>query len=321
VIVTHRNPDGDAVGSSLALYRVLTKMGHKAQVITPNVYPEFLHWLPDNEQVLIYEKKKREAQKFMEEASVIFCLDFNDITRIREFRKLIENSNAYKVMIDHHPNPVLFADCTISDISVSSTSELLYQFFRELQLVNLVDSETAACIYAGIMTDTGAFSYNSSREQTFLIVAELLGYGFDKDKVHSLVYDNFSADRMRFLGYCLNEKMKVFPDFGAAYISITQEERDRFNFQPGDSEGFVNYPLSINGIRFTALFLEKKDHVKISFRSKGDFAVNRFSAKYFDGGGHKNAAGGESKLSLEETLRKFESLLPEYSEDLMKNDD
>lgn len=309
------------MGSSLALYRVLTKMGHRVQVITPNIYPDFLHWIPGNEQVLIYEKKKREAQEVIGGATIIFCLDFNDITRIREFRKLIENNPAYKVMIDHHPDPVLFADCTISDISVSSTSELLYQFFRELQLMHFVDTETATCIYAGIMTDTGAFSYNSSQEQTFLIVAELLTYGFDKDKIHSLVYDNFSADRMRLLGYCLNEKMKVFPDFSTAYISITQEERDRFNFQPGDSEGFVNYPLSISGISFTALFLEKKDHVKISFRSKGDFAVNQFSAKYFDGGGHKNAAGGESKLSLEETLRKFEDLLPGFSKDLKENND
>ncbi len=320
-IVTHRNPDGDAIGSSLAMFRVLTKMGHKVQVITPNVYPEFLHWIPGHDQVLVFEKKKKEAQAVIEKAAVIFCLDFNDITRIREFRKLVEKSTAYKVMIDHHPDPVQFADCTISDISVSSTSELVYLFIRQLQLLEYIDMETASCIYTGIITDTGVFSYNSSNKQTFLIVAELMDYGFDKDNIYSLIYDNFSADRMRFLGYCLNEKMQVFPEYGAAYISITGDERKRFNFQPGDSEGFVNYPLSVKGVRFSALFVEKKDHVKISFRSKGDFAVNEFSAKYFDGGGHKNAAGGESKLSLEETLQKFEKLLPEFREELMENED
>ena len=213
VIVTHRNPDGDAMGASLALYRILTKMGHVVQVITPNIYPEFLHWMPGNEHVMVYERNKKEAQNAIQEASILFCLDFNDITRIREFRKHIEKNPAYKVMIDHHPDPYLFADCTISDISVSSTSELLYLFLKELQLTEFVDKEVASCIYAGIMTDTGALSYNSSRRQTFLYVAELLDYGFDKDKIHSLVYDNFSTDRMRLLGYCLNEKMKVFPDY------------------------------------------------------------------------------------------------------------
>ena len=321
VIVTHRNPDGDAIGSSLALYRVLVKLGHIVKVITPNVYPEFLHWMPGNENVMIYERNKNEAMEAFQEASVIFCLDFNDITRIREFKKHVEKNPAYKVLIDHHPDPYLFADCTISDISVSSTSELLYQFIKDLQLTEYMDREVASCIYAGIMTDTGAFSYNSSNRQTFLFVAELLGYEFDKDKIHSLVYDNFSAERMRFLGYCLNEKMKVFPEYSTAYISITMEEREKYNFLPGDSEGFVNYPLSIRDIRFSAFFIEKKDHVKISFRSKGDFAVNRFSSTYFEGGGHKNAAGGESNLSLEETLRKFEGLLPEFSEELNRKDD
>ncbi len=320
VILTHVNPDGDAMGSSLALYNLLKNAGHNLSVVTPNAYPQFLQWLPGNNSVLVNAENEKAVTKKIAEAQIIFSIDFNDLGRIKKLGSLVMNSKAYKVVIDHHPSPALFAECIITDISVSSSAELIYRFIQEINFQKFINKDIAACIFTGIMSDTGCFSYNSSNKDTYLTVAELLDYGFNKDEIYYKLYDNFSPERMRLLGYSLDEKMEVFPTYRTAFISLGKDELKKYNFQPGDSESFVNYPLSIRNIRFSALFIEKKDHVKASFRSKGNFAVNEFSKKHFHGGGHLNAAGGESYLTMEQTLQIFRDLLPKYKEELLKNE-
>jgi phosphoesterase RecJ-like protein len=317
-IITHVNPDGDAMGSSLGLYKILRNTGHEVTVITPNVYPGFLHWLPGNNNVLVYPSDKEIAIKKISEAEIIFNIDFNDLKRIKQFSKFLEDSGAYKVIIDHHPEPVSFADLIIADVNVSSTAELVYLFIKDLELQKFIDKDIATCLFTGIMSDTGCFSYNSSNKKTYMVVSELLDYGFNKDEIYYKLYDNFTANRMRLLGYALNEKMEVLPEYKTALISLNKDELVKFHFQTGDSENFVNYPLSIKDTCFSALFIERENHIKISFRSKGDFAVNEFAKKHFNGGGHLNASGGESYMNLTETLQKFRDLLPEYKEQLIK---
>jgi phosphoesterase RecJ-like protein len=319
LIITHYNPDGDAIGSSLALYHFLKKTGYHPTVITPNQYPVFLKWLPDNDQILIYDEKKKAASDKIRQADLIFFLDFNAPDRVQSMESLLKESEAMKVLIDHHPNPDSFADVIISTTQVSSTSELLYEFISKLDGEDIIDHDMSECLYTGIMTDTGSFSYNSSLADTYYIVSKLIENGIDKDKIYWKVYDNYSVDRMRLLGYCLNDKLKVFPKYGAAYISISADELKKFNYKPGDSEGFVNYPLSIQGVVFSVIFIEREDHVKISFRSKGMFYANKFAEKHFNGGGHRNAAGGYSEASLKETLDKFESLLSGYKDEILKH--
>ena len=316
VIITHVNPDGDAIGSSLALYRLLSNLGHHATVITPNVYPGFLAWMPGNESIVVFNNNQKKASQLLKEAEIIFSLDFNDLKRVKQFDVLVEQSNAYKVLIDHHSDPKDFASCVCSDTEVSSTCELLYDFIVELGYEKVIDQEIALCIFTGIMTDTGCFSYNSSNPYTYEIVKKLLLYGFNKDMAYYNVYDNFSADRMRLLGYVLDKKMEVFPEYRTAIINLTREEQKRYNFSPGDSEGFVNYPLSIKGIRFSVFFIEKEDHVKLSLRSKGNFAVNEFAREHFNGGGHFNASGGEYYATMEDTMAKFRRVLPHYANEL-----
>jgi bifunctional oligoribonuclease and PAP phosphatase NrnA len=310
VVTTHINPDGDAMGSLLGLYQYFKKLGYTITAITPNEYPEFLHWLPGNNEVIDYSKNKKNANRIIANCGLLFQLDYNDIVRCGDMKEPITNSAAYKVMIDHHPDHQLKNQFMISSTEVSSTSELIFEFISRLPGFEIMDQEIAECIYTGIMTDTGCFNFNSSRPRTFEIVSQLLKFGIRKDEIYRQVYDNFSEHRMRLLGYCLNDKMQVFPEYNTAIISLSQEEQDRFKFVTGDSEGFVNYPLSIKGICFSALFTERKDKVRISFRSHGNFAVNSFSEKYFGGGGHLNAAGGESNLPLQETIQKFINLLP-----------
>lgn len=219
-------------------------------------------------------------------------------------------------MIDHHPDPTHFAEITISDTLYSSTAEMIFHVIESLGDEHLMNKEIAECIYCGIMTDTGSFNYNSSNPYTYSVVSKLIGLGINKDKIYWNVYDNFSVDRMRLLGYCLYQKMQVFPEYRSAFISLTKKDIQEFKFSPGDTEGFVNYPLSIKGIRFTGIFIEHDKHIKISFRSKGNFAVNKFAEDHFNGGGHINASGGYSYLSFEETLNKFKELLPQYKTEL-----
>lgn len=312
----HYNPDGDAMGSALGFYHYLKKKGKTPMVVSPNDYPEFLHWLPGNDDVVVYKRNNGTVLNALKEADVIFTLDFNDLDRTNGLERFLNEATGKKVLIDHHPDPGNFADLVISETYYSSTAELVYHVIESLGDEKLMDSIIGECLYAGIMTDTGSFNYNSSNPYTYYVVSKLLEKGINKDKIYGNIYDNYSEDRMRLLGYCLNQKMEVFPEYHTAFISISKDELKRFNFAPGDSEGFVNFPLSIKGIRFTAIFIEKDDQVKISFRSKGDFATNNFAEKHFNGGGHKNASGGSSNNSFEETLKRFRELLPLYKKEL-----
>lgn len=319
LILTHYNPDGDAMGSSLALYHYLKNKGKSPVVVTPNDYPKFLHWLPGNDDVLVYKRQNGSVLNAIKDADLIFTLDFNDLDRTEGMEKFILESSAKKVMIDHHPEPGKFADLIISETFYSSTAELVFHIIESIGDLDVIDETIAECIYTGIMTDTGSFNYNSSQPYTYYVVSKLIEKGVDKDKIYDNIYDNYSEDRMRLLGYCLNQKMEVLPEYHTAFISLTKKELSDFNFVPGDTEGFVNYPLSIKGIKFSAIFIEKDKQVKISFRSKGEFATNNFSETHFNGGGHKNASGGSSELTLQETLEKFKGLLPLFKDELNRN--
>lgn len=317
LILSHRNPDGDAIGASLGLANTLVKLGHKVDTMVPNAIPKFLKWMNGATDIHIYNYDKKKGDELLKNATLVFALDFNDLSRVREFDEKLKDNKCYKVLIDHHPNPGSFADLTISLTEASSTAELIYHFIHKLEIDDLLNIDAASCLYAGIITDTGCFSFNSSRPDTFNTVANLLQIGIDKNRIFDKIYDNFSSDRMRLMGYCLDKKMVCFPEFNTAYISLTQKELKEYNFRIGDSEGFVNLPLSIEGIRFTALIIENKDCIKLSFRSKGSFPANEIAAKYFKGGGHTNAAGGESSDSLQETIDKFVNLLPKYKDELL----
>ena len=315
LLTTHQGPDGDAMGASLALYLFLKKQGHEVNVVTPNDYPEFLQWLPSNAAVVNYMRQKSLAEELIGKAEFVFHIDYNHLKRSADMTRSLYQCKAVRVLIDHHPAPDLPAKYIFSETGVSSTCELLYNIIMYWN-VSLMDSDIATCLYTGIMTDTGSFCYRSTGALTFSVAAELMNYGVDRAKIYDNVYDNYSENRMRLMGYCLNEKMEVFPQYCAALISLNLEEQERYGFVVGDSEGFVNLPLSIKGIRFSAFFLEKEDKVKMSFRSKGNFSVNDFSRKHFSGGGHLNAAGGDSKIPMNELLQQFRELLPLYEKEL-----
>ncbi|MFC2086360.1 bifunctional oligoribonuclease/PAP phosphatase NrnA [Bacteroidota bacterium] len=319
VLTPHVNPDGDAIGSALGLFHILKNIGHSVTVVTPNEYPDFLQWLPGNELVMNHSKQKNAVQKIIDEADLIFALDFNHLDRTDKLENIFMNSKALKIMIDHHPEPQEFADIIFSETKVSSTSELVYLLIKELDLLEKIDINAATCLYTGIMTDTGRFNYNCSHPTTLKVASELIAYKINTDRISSLVYDNFSADRMQLMGYSLHEKMKIYPEFNTAIIPLDKSELKRFNYKPGDTEGFVNLPLSINGIVFSILLLEKNDHVKLSLRSRGNFPANKFAINHFDGGGHLNAAGGQSNLSLENTLIKIDELLLKYKSELINS--
>lgn len=316
VVITHNNPDGDAVGSLMASYHYLRKKGHEVWVITPNDYPGFLSWIKESDKIIVSYKYPKQVSKLISDANIILCVDFNDTDRIKDVGPKVKSSSAHKVLIDHHPAPDDLFKIKIVDIHAAATCELIYKYIVGAGDRHLIDTVIAECIFTGIMTDTGCFSFNSSKPETYNIVADLLTIGVNKDKVYNFVYDNFSFSRMKLLGYCLNEKMVVLPEFHTAYISLTSDELEKYKFMPGDSEGFVNLPFSVSNVNITALFVEKKGHIRISMRSRGGFAVNEFCEKHFDGGGHKNAAGAESKLSMKETLDKFKKLLELYRHEI-----
>ncbi len=310
-IVTHYNPDGDAMGSSLGLYWFLKENGHQVQVVIPNDFPEFLKWMKGSEEVIVHHHKPELVAQKISEADIIFCADFNNLTRLKGLGPIIQSAQAIKILIDHHPYPEHVFNYQYSNIKASSTCELMYQFITSIDIPDSISHQTAECLYTGIMTDTGCFSHAASSE-TFRVVAALIDRGIDRDKIFEHIYNNFSVQRMKLMGYCLNEKMVVLPEFRTAYIWLTKQELEKFGFQTGDTEGFVNIPFSIKGINIAALFTEKDNLIRISLRSKGLFAVNEISEKNFEGGGHKNAAGGESKLTMTETISKFENILKNH---------
>ncbi|MCF8358044.1 MAG: bifunctional oligoribonuclease/PAP phosphatase NrnA [Prolixibacteraceae bacterium] len=319
LIVPHVNPDGDAIGACLALKGVLDNMGKASRVIVPNEFPEFLQWMKGSDVVIDYEKNEKEAAALFEKADTLFCLDFNDFGRGEGMKGYLKKFQGTRVLVDHHPNPSVNCSLVFSHPEISSTCELLFMIFEEAELKRFADKDVAEAIFTGMMTDTGNFSYNASNPGTYHIISCLLEMGIDKDKVHSNVYHTFSESRWRLVGHSLKEKMVILHQYRTGYISLSKKELDRFDFQPGDTEGLVNYPLMVKGIVFCALFLEKDDEIKVSLRSKGNFPANKFSEKHFEGGGHMNAAGGSSKLTLDETVAKFEGLLNEYKTDLLNS--
>ncbi len=319
VVLTHTNPDGDAIGSSLALALALGKMGLDAQVVIPDGLPDFLRWLPGIERSTTFAYKKEKATEIIDGADLIFCLDFNDPKRVNGVEPLLQKSKATKILIDHHQDPVQFTDITISETWRGSVGEMIYLFINEVLDGDIMDKEIATCLYVAIMTDTGNFNYASSYPEIFHIVGDLLKHDIEKDSIYSSVYDAFSEDRMRLQGYCMQEKMVVLPEYHTAYISLSDEELKKFNHRKGDTEGFVNIPFSVKGVIFTALFVEKKDRIKASFRSRGQFPVNQVASEHYHGGGHINAAGGDSFANMEETLAGFEALLPGYAK-LLKDE-
>ena len=310
VIVPHRNPDGDAMGSTLGLYHFLLKLNHQVVVISPNEFPEFLDWLPAADKVLIYEKQKVETTKIISEAELIFTLDFNALYRVGEMEITLKSSNCPFVMIDHHQKPDDYAEFTYSDTSFGSTCEMVYNFISYLDQTSLIDKTIGNCLYTGILTDSGSFRYPKTTGKTHRIVAELIDLGAENTNIPNLLFDNNSYNRLQLLGRAL-QNMKVLEKYHTSYISLTQSELDEFHHSKGDTEGIVNYGLSIKGIVFAAIFIENKEEniIKISFRSQGDFDVNQFARDHFSGGGHINAAGGKSELSLKETINKFEKLI------------
>lgn len=316
VLIPHIHPDGDAMGSSLGLTQVMRGIGFDVEVVAPSGFPDFLRWLEGSEDVTVYEENAEVGAMKLAQAEIIIFLDFNDIKRSGEMAAQLEALSIPKVMIDHHPNPNTFADYIFSDPSASSTAELVFHFIEAMAWEPAVNRAAANALLAGIITDTGSFSYNASAPSMYEVVGKLMAFGADKDKIHASIYYSHSADRMKLLGYCLNEKMVVLPEYHTAFISLTQDEMERYHFKAGDNEGFVNYPLGIKGIIFTAFFTEKEDRIKISFRSRGGFPANEFSGAHFGGGGHKNAAGGVSFLPMEETLARFNALVPDYADRL-----
>ncbi len=315
VIVPHKGPDGDAIGSSLGLMHFLKNKGHNVDVIAPNEYPRFLKWLPGNDQVMIYEKDKTKADELINDADIVFALDFNHLNRSGDMQEVLTASQAVFIMIDHHREPSDFANYTYSDAEMSSTCEMVYHFIDKLRAVEKITPEIATCLYSGIMTDTGSFRFSATSAETHRVIAQLIDKGAVNHEIHNNIFDTFNENRLQLLGTAL-QNLRVLPEYKTAYITLSQEELDKHNFQKGDTEGFVNYGLAIEDVIFALIFIENKQEgiIKISFRSKGDFNVNEFARAHFEGGGHNNAAGGKSELSMEDTVAKLNSILPDYNQ-------
>jgi phosphoesterase RecJ-like protein len=318
LLISHINPDGDAIGSQLALYHYLDSKGKKAGMMCPNNLQEFLKWMDGSDKINVFIRKRKKCISLIESADLILMMDFNQPNRLGEAEEYVIRSSATKVIIDHHLEPKDFANLIISDPSSCSTSELVHEMVTLMNGGPFLNKSYSEDIYVGIITDTGNFEHGSYTGRTLRIIASLLESGIDKDQLLNVVYNNFSADRMRLMGLALNERMTVLSEYRTAYISLTKKDLADFNHVKGDTEGFVNLPLSINGINFSVLFIEKDNFVKLSFRSKGKFPVNEFASRYFAGGGHRNASGGEFYDTLENTIMYFLKVLEENS-DRLKN--
>ena len=316
-IIPHKNPDGDAIGSTLALWHYLINNGHTASIVSPNDFPKFLKWMPGADKILNFEKENIQSKNCINNADLIFTLDFNHLGRVGQMSGILEDSNTTFVMVDHHQEPSDYAKIMYSDVSMSSTCEMVYNLIVKLGDSESITPEMANCIYTGIMTDTGSFKFSATTSNTHRVVAELMDKGAEGTEIHHRIYDTNSPSRLHLLG-CALKNMVILQEHHTAYITLSQEELDKYNYQKGDTEGFVNYGLTLDGIRFAVIFIENKEEgiLKISFRSVGDFSVNDFARKHFNGGGHTNAAGGKSDDSIEDTINYFTSLLPLYKNQL-----
>ena len=319
VIVPHKNPDGDAIGSSLGLWHYLKSIGQEATVIVPNDYPRFLKFLPGTDEVLNFEKDNAAAIKYLNSSDLCFTLDFNQLGRVGQMSPILERLDATFIMIDHHQAPDSYAKITYSDSKMSSTAEMVYNFISNLGDVNKITSEIAECLYAGIVTDTGSFKYSSTTSKTHEVAADLIDKGVNNFEVQNKIFDTNTPDRLKLLS-CALKNMVILEDYNTAYMSLSQDELDAHNYKKGDTEGFVNYGLTIENISFAVIFIENREEgiIKISFRSEGDFSVNEFARNHFHGGGHNNAAGGRSDKDMAGTIKYFEALLENYKEQLTR---
>lgn len=319
VITTHFKPDADALGSSLALAGFLKKLKHQVTVITPSDYPSFLNWMPGNEHVVVFEKGKTDfiSKTLIKEADIIFCLDFSALSRINDLEHLVKNASAALVMVDHHTHPEDFAKFTFHNDKAASTTELIYDLIELIGHKALIDTQIGQCIYAGLMTDTGSFRHPSTTARVHQIAAELIELGVNTNYIHRKIYDSFTVERLKFLGFMLSEKLKVLPEYNVAYFTVTKDELKRFDSQTGDTEGIVNYGLTISGVAMAVIIVERPEAIKMSFRSIESVAVNDIAAQHFNGGGHKNASGGKTEgIGLAATEAKFLEILPLYKERL-----
>lgn len=317
VIIGHKNPDGDAIGATLGLSLFLKNRGHHTQVICPNDFPNFLKWMPDCDSIITYDSQKEQSIEKIEEAHIIFTLDFNSLSRIGLLKDPLEKVTAPFVMIDHHQEPDDYATFIYSDTGMSSTCQMVYHFIELFDGISEITPKIATNLYTGIMTDTGSFRFPSTTAITHRVIADLIDKGAENTTIHQNIYDTNNPNRIKLLGIAL-KNLTVLPEYHTAYITLSKEELQENNFKKGDTEGFVNYGLSLTGIKFAAIFIEsiKENIVKISFRSKGDFSVNDFSKNHFYGGGHLNAAGGRSDKPLKQTISNFISILSHYKKDL-----
>jgi phosphoesterase RecJ-like protein len=317
VIIPHKNPDGDAIGSCLAIFHYLQKLNHDVTVISPNSYPDFLKWIPGEKEVLNFDYNVGQASEIINKAQLIFTLDFNDLSRVDNMKSVLENSKADFIMIDHHQQPGDYAKIVYSDIQMSSTCEMVYNFIEFLEDTDKIDADIATCLYVGIMTDTGSFRYASTTSNTHRVIANLIDKGANNSEIHNLLYDTNSLSRLHLLGCALKNLVQI-EKFNTTYITLTKEELMQYDFKKGDTEGLVNYGLSLQGVKFAVIFIEdiQEGHIKISLRSKGNFSVNDFARQNFSGGGHTNAAGGRSDISMQETVEKFKKILLNYKDEL-----
>ncbi|TAG98880.1 MAG: bifunctional oligoribonuclease/PAP phosphatase NrnA [Sphingobacteriales bacterium] len=317
VVTMHQKPDPDAMGSSLGLAHFLRKLGHEVTVISPTNWADFLKWMPGCKQVIDYEAAKERADAVLDQAEWLFCLDFNTFSRTRHMAAKLQSMSCVKVLVDHHEEPQTAAfTYGISVIPMSSTAELIYQFIVDSGHGNLIDIATAECLYAGVMADTGSFRFSVTSSSVHEMVAHLKKTGFDHSRVHEQIYDNFLENRLRFIGHVLSNRMEVLYEYNTAIIAVPKSDILKYNIRTGDTEGLVNYPLSILGIKLAALVIDRDEERKWSFRSKGDFDCNSFARKYFEGGGHFNAAGGRSSEGVDENVRKFKLALKETASQL-----
>lgn len=317
VVTTHYKPDGDALGSSLAMFMWLKSKGHQVHLIVPSDYPAFLHWMPQQEQAIIYTENKVISDEIIAQADLLFCLDFNGLARTHDMQEALRKATALKLMIDHHLDPEGFDDFRHWTPTAAATALLAYDFIvNQLDDRASITPEIASCLYTGIMTDTGSFRFRSTTAAVHLVIADLISLGAENAQIHEFVFNSSSENRLKFLGFCLLNRLVVLPEFNTAYFSITKDDLTRFNIVTGDTEGLVNYALSISGIKLAALIIDRTNQIKLSLRSIGDFPANEICAKYFNGGGHKNAAGGHDNLPLEEVVQKFKAILPLYTEQL-----
>ncbi|MCO5725458.1 DHH family phosphoesterase [Robiginitalea marina] len=319
LLVPHKNPDGDAMGACLGLCHLLRAQNHAVTVISPNEFPDFLKWMPGADAVVVYEKQEAMAKGLIGSAEVVFTLDFNTLERIGPMAEPLRAAAPPFVMIDHHQSPDGYAQVTLSDPDMSSTCEMVYHVIRALGLGDSITPSVASCLYTGILTDTGSFKYAAATPVTLRVAAELMERGAPHTDIHRNIYDTNRPERLQLLG-CALQNLVILKEFRTAYITLSQDELDRHRFHKGDTEGFVNYGLSLKDVVLAAIFIENRDEgiIKISFRSQGDFSVNNMARAHFEGGGHINAAGGRSSESLGDTVERFVGILPQYQKALME---